>query len=92
MVPGAGGSWSRRRGERDGRAMKARDTIGSEASRRSADPSSSKAEPTLEEMLADPIIRLMMARDRVRSADVQALMADVRQRRSGFRDCRNEAF
>ena len=72
--------------------MKTRDTIGSKASRRSADPSPCTEEMTLEEMLADPIIRLVMARDRVRSADVQALMAGVRQRRVGFRECGGEAY
>ncbi|MGH7004449.1 MAG: hypothetical protein ACREIP_10925 [Alphaproteobacteria bacterium] len=37
-------------------------------------------EPTLDELLNEPIIRLVMARDGVRSADVRATMALARRR------------
>ncbi len=75
-----------------GRKMSAPEKTGLKATTRFAEPASFKLEPTLEEILADPIIRLMMARDHVRSADVQALMAGVRRRRTGLDARGSEAF
>ena len=37
-------------------------------------------EPTLEELLGDPIARLLFARDRVKEEDIKALVDAVRQK------------
>jgi hypothetical protein len=37
-------------------------------------------EPTLDEMLADPIVRLLMLRDGVRETDVRGLVERLRHR------------
>ena len=37
-------------------------------------------EPTLDEMLAEPIVQLLMAVDGVQSADVVALLGEARER------------
>ncbi len=39
-----------------------------------------QGELTLDQMLAEPIVRLLMSRDGVAEADVRALMARLRQR------------
>jgi hypothetical protein len=40
-------------------------------------------EPTLEELLGDPITRLLFARDRVKEEDMRALLDAVRQKLRG---------
>ena len=37
-------------------------------------------EPSLEDLLADPIVRLVLARDRIDPAELQSLLAQVRER------------
>ena len=45
-------------------------------------------EPRLDDLLADPIVRLVMRRDGVEPAQLRALIADVRVRQRGKpRDC-----
>ncbi len=41
----------------------------------------SKGIETLDELLSDPIIRLLMARDRVRPEDVRMLLTNARRER-----------
>ena len=50
-------------------------------------------EPTLDEMLSDPIVRVLMQRDGVRDEDVRLLVRDVagRLQRTGFRQRRAAA-
>jgi len=41
-----------------------------------------RSNPSLEEMLNDPIVHLVMARDRLHHEDVRALMCDAARRMS----------
>ncbi len=45
----------------------------------------SRREPTLEDMLAEPIVRLVMARDGVDPEEVKALMRTVKRTSVGRR-------
>lgn len=46
-------------------------------------------EPSLSAMLADPIIRLVVARDGIVSSDIDRLIASVRAKLGGnYNDCR----
>jgi hypothetical protein len=42
---------------------------------------SKNEEPTLDELLAEPAVRLMMARDRVDEAEVRRIVVEIRERR-----------
>lgn len=43
-------------------------------------------EPSLTDVLDDPVVQAVMAGDRVKRAALEALIADVRQRLAGQRD------
>jgi hypothetical protein len=42
-----------------------------------------RLEPRLQDLLDEPITRLLMARDKVEARDVEALLARIRRSRSG---------
>jgi hypothetical protein len=48
-------------------------------------PYSKNEEPTLDELLAEPAVRLVMARDRVDEAEVRRIVVETRERREKYR-------
>jgi len=46
---------------------------------------SKNEEPTLDELLAEPTVRLVMARDRVDEAEVRRIAAETRERLERYR-------
>jgi hypothetical protein len=43
---------------------------------------SKNEEPSLDELLAEPAVRLVMARDRVKEAEVRRIISELRHRRA----------
>jgi len=52
---------------------------------------SKNEEPTLDELLAEPAVRLVMARDRVDEAEVRRIAAETRERRKRLSSSRRMA-